>query len=165
MDWKAILKKNGKGSLVKMGAAGILALGLVKIFAPEAVQAPDPDRPFSMKTCMEYIPEDVDGLKVIEGSRSKASIIHEMVPITCKARAIFERMKEEGAAIKSGRMIVRVVVEYNGEVISVRIEASDISYRPLRNRVIDLIADSDFNPWHREDTDTEFLYPIHLGRR
>lgn len=166
MDWLKITRKSGTGNWIKIILPAIVALILIKLFVPEATtKRVQKDQPFSMKTCLESIPRDVKGLEIIQGSRSKTSIIHEMVPIVCNAKALFKKLTAEGTAIESGSMTLRVIVEYTGEVISVRIQDSGITYRPFRNKIIDMIADSDFTPWQKEDTDTEFLYPIHFKSR
>ena len=162
MDWQKITKRFGNGNWIKVVLPAVIALILIKAFSP---QTQAPDKPFSMKTCLESIPEDVKGLKITQGSRSKAIIINDMVPVVCKAKATFKRMRAEGAPIEPGSMTFRVVVEYNGEVISARIQESDITYRAFRNSVIDLISEKDFMTTLREDTDTIFFYPIHFGQR
>lgn len=162
MNWQALTRSVGKKNGIKMILAAAIALILINIFSPRKAQ--DPDAPFTMQTCLQSIPDVVDGLEIVEGSRSKGMIITDMVPIVCRAKAIFEKMRSEGAPLESGRMMFRVAVEYNGEVISVRIQESDITYRPFRNKIIDLIAEKDFMATRREDTDTIFFYPIHFSR-
>lgn len=156
------IKGMGKGNWIKMALVAGIALVLVKIFSPQAPQAPD--KPFTVKDCLSSVPADVRGLKIIEGSRSKAAIISDMWPMVCQSKALFEKMIDDGAPMAPGSMLMQVVVEFNGEVISVKIQDSDITHRPFRNRVIDMIAAKDFTFWSREDADAVFLYPIHFGQ-
>ena len=161
MNWRTIPKRVGKGNWIKMALAAVIALVLINVFAPQATKVPE--KPFNVKDCLKAGPKNIKGLTIIEGSRSREIITTDMAPLVCRAKGLFEKMKAEGAPIESGSMVVRVTVEFNGEVISVKIQESDISYRPFRNGVINMIAAKDFMASMREDTDTVFLCPIHFG--
>lgn len=121
------------------------------------------DKPFSLQACLESVPKNVKGLKIIEGSRSKSSIINDMVPIVCRGRALFEQMQSKDSSNTMGSITFRVVVEYTGEVVTVRVQQTDIPSRPFVNQMIRLVGNSDFVNWPREDKDTVFVYPMRFG--
>lgn len=165
MNRQTWTKGFGQQNWVKMILAAGIALVLVKLFVPERGQSSlEPDPPFSFKTCMESVPSTVNGLKIMEGSRSESSIIVDMVPITCRARALYERMRSVNDGLVPGHITIRVVVEYTGEVISVDVEQTDMTSRKFNNKIIEMIANSDFVSWPRDDTDTEFVYDISFGK-
>lgn len=156
------IKGIGKSSWIKMVMVAGIALVLIKVFSPQADQAPE--KSFTVKDCLSSVPSDIKGLEILAGSRGKVAIIGDMLPMVCQSKALYRKMVAEGAPMAPGRMVMRVVVEFNGEVIAVKIEESDITHRPFRNQVIDMIAAKDFTFWSREDADAEFLYPIQLGQ-
>jgi hypothetical protein len=114
---------------------------------------------FDPKTCLEIIPENVKGLKVVSGPRSEKSIIRDMVPAICSAHALFRHMKSEGHEMNSGSVVFRVVVEYTGEVANVSVKETEIHSKRFLREVSDFIMDSDFVLWAGDDSDTVFLYP------
>ena len=152
--------KRGRDRWIKILLPAVIALVVIRVFSPEA--PPVTDKPFNIKDCLASVPEDITGLKVLEGSRTETSIIRDMVPIVCRARKIFEGMRAEEGTFKAGSMTLRVSVEFNGEVIQVKIEESDITDRQFQNKIVNLVVVSDFAYQGREDTDSVFLYPIHF---
>jgi hypothetical protein len=120
-------------------------------------------RPFDPKTCMETVPRKVPGLEILQGPRSKASIIRDMVPVVCNAKVLFLKMKERGEDIDGGPVVFRVRVEYTGEVAAVSVLETRIGSARFLREVSDFIMDTDFVGWARHDTDTVFLYPITVG--
>jgi hypothetical protein len=121
--------------------------------------------PFDFGDCLENIPEQVEGLKIISGPRTQQNIIHDMVPAICGGHALFERMKESGDAIEPGSVVFRVVVEYTGEVNRVTVEETTIQSEPFVRKVRDLVLNTDFVYWRgKDDDDSEFVYPVRFGR-
>jgi hypothetical protein len=162
MKLRALNQLMGKGRWLQMVLAAGIALVIVKLNSP-SVSKPPMHQPFSMAACLNSIAEKVEGFDILEGDRSEASIIRDMQPVVCGATALYVKMMDEGEAVGAGRMIFRVVVEYNGDVISVRIERSDIIHRLFRNKLIDMISELDFSVWPRQDTDTLFIFPVSFG--
>jgi hypothetical protein len=162
MKLRALNHLMGKGRWLQMVLVAAIALILVKL-NPPSVSKPLMNQPFSMEACLNSIPDKVKGLEIHEGSRSEASIIRDMQPVVCGATALYAKMMDEGEAVGEGCMTFQVVVEYNGEVISVRIIASDITHSAFRNKLIDMISELDFVSWPRQDTDTLFIFPMNFG--
>jgi hypothetical protein len=163
MDWRLRTKRVGKGNWIKMILAAGIALILVKVFTPQETNPPD--KPFSLKACLDSVPAKVDGLKVIKGSRSKKSIIKDMVPVVCRGEALFKRLQAEGEAIEPGAVTFQVTIEFNGEVIQAKIADTTIASKKFNTYVTRCITGIDFAPWQREDIDTVFIYPAYFGKR
>lgn len=125
--------------------------------------APAHKQPFDPRCCMASIPGEVKGLTIVEGPRTKASIIRDMVPVVCNGQVLFYRMQSTDSDLKSGSVVFRVVVEYTGEVVAVDVEETTIQSRAFLKEVSDFIMDMDFIGWARNDIDTLFLYPIRFG--
>ncbi len=121
------------------------------------------NEPFDPQSYLEDIPTEVEGLKVIAGPRSKTNIIHDMAFNVCNAHILFERMKKQNRIQSGGSAVFRVVVEYTGEVPKAVVEETTLKSKSFLQEVCDFIMDTDFTPWARNDTDTEFLYPMHFG--
>jgi hypothetical protein len=119
--------------------------------------------PFDPRRCMAHIPRKVEGLTIVAGSRTKASIIRDMVPVVCNGQVLFNRKKIQDPQLKAGTVIFRVVVEYTGEVIAVNIAETAIQSDAFLRKVSDFIMDTDFVGWARDDIDTVFLYPVRFG--
>jgi hypothetical protein len=118
---------------------------------------------FDPRTCLDIIPGQVKGLKILEGPRSEKSLIRDMVPPICNGHALFKNMQSKGEEIIPGRVIFHVVVEYTGEVAYVRIEDTTIRSEYFLREVRDFIMDTDFVLWAGDDGDTVFLYPASFG--
>jgi hypothetical protein len=121
------------------------------------------DVPFDPRRCLASIPGEVKGLTIVEGPRSKASIIRDMVPVICNGQVLFHRMQSADPHLKAGSVVFRVVVEYTGEVAAVDIEETTIRSRAFLKEVSDFIMDMDFIGWARNDVDTVFRYPARFG--
>jgi hypothetical protein len=59
---------------------------------------------------------------------------------------------------------LRVVVEYNGEIISTDIQETSIDSRHFLNELIGIFNMSDFSYWNRDDEDAVFTYTARFGR-
>ncbi|MFH2067522.1 MAG: hypothetical protein ABIK15_20135 [Pseudomonadota bacterium] len=116
------------------------------------------------KNCLDIIPENVPGLKIESGPRTKAGIIRDMVSPICNGYALFNNMQSKDKSIRSGTVIFRVEVEYTGEVVSVRIENSEITSMEFLEKASKLIHNTDFVFWIKDDVNTVFLYPVHFGK-
>jgi hypothetical protein len=115
---------------------------------------------FDPKTCMETIPRQVKGLKILQGPRTEQSIIRNMVPVVCNAQVLFRHMKEKGKKIDNGTVLFWVRVEYTGEVYEASVHETTIESKRFLREVADFIMDTDFMVWARTDSDTVFLYPM-----
>lgn len=115
---------------------------------------------FDPKTCFDTIPEDVRGLTILTGPRTRGNIIRDMVHPICQGYALFEKTACNDPDLKPGTITFRVVVEYTGEVNNVTIERTTIRSRAFLREVTDFIMDTDFVYWKRTDEDTVFLYPV-----
>ncbi len=121
--------------------------------------------PFDARSCLDHVPEQVKGLKILSGPRSDASIIRDMVPAVCGAQVLAERMKNDGIEIAEGSVAFRVLVEYTGEVNRVTVERTTLVSEELIERIRELILNTDFIYWREEDdVNTEFVYPVHFDR-
>lgn len=120
-------------------------------------------RPFSPETCMASIPKNVEGLEIVQGPRTKESIIEDMVPIYCNAQVLFRKMNAEQKTVNSGKVVFKTLVEYTGEVVGVEIDETTIKSEEFLRKVTDFILRTDFVSWARDDTDTLFVYPIVFG--
>ena len=118
---------------------------------------------FNPRTCLDIIPEHVDGLQILVGPRSTQNIIRDMVPPVCSAQALYRSLRSRDPELGPGQVTFRVTAEYTGEVVAVSVVettiASDVFLRELR----DFIMDSDFTPWARSDDDSVFIYPVRFG--
>lgn len=163
MAWQGWIKSIGKGNLIRIILAGAVALVLIKVFAPQETRSPD--KPFTLESCLETTPAEVDGLKVIAGSRSKASIIKDMVPLICRSEGLFKQLQSSGEMIKPGSVTFQVSVEFNGEVITAKVVDNTIESKKFIKYVSRFINEIEFSPWNWEETDTVFLYPAMFGQR
>jgi hypothetical protein len=139
----------------------------VVLFITACHEQPERTAPtsFTFQDCLENLPEHVDGLEILSGPRSEKGIIHDMAHPVCSGYALFEQMKENGEEIEAGSVVFRVVVDYVGEVISVTVEEQTMSSEELVGKVREIILNTDFVYWRdKDDTDSEFLYPVHFGR-
>lgn len=103
-------------------------------------------------------------MKILNGPRSEQSIIRDMVPAVCYSHVLYRQMSKHGENINAGDIVFRITVEYTGEVY--RAEAIDTTIRSRKfvQRVSDIIMDTDFVGWARDETDTVFIYPVTFGR-
>ena len=74
----------------------------IAVMAIAACTSHTPTASFDPRHCMEVIPETVDGLTVVEGPRTKASIIRDMVPVVCNGHVRFDRMLATDPDLKAG---------------------------------------------------------------
>lgn len=117
-------------------------------------------KPFDSISCMETVSSHVDGLKILQGPRSRQSIIRDMVPIVCNGQFLFSRMRLKDPSIKGGRVTFGVTVEYTGEVLKVSVLKTTLESSAFLGKVSNMIMDSDFVGWARDDNDTVFAYPM-----
>jgi len=115
---------------------------------------------YDPKTCLEQIPSDIEGLQILQGQRTKESVIRDMVPVFCNAEVLFSMMRTK---VRPGRIVFKVSVEYNGEVTEVEIDESTIGSNEFAREVSDFVMDTDFISWARHDENTVFLYPMAFG--
>jgi hypothetical protein len=115
---------------------------------------------FDPKTCLENIPKNVKGLKIVSGPRTEKNIIRDMVSPICSAYALFRHLKSKDHEINDGHVVFRVIVEYTGEVAYAGIEETTIQSEYFLREVRDFIMDTDFVLWGGDDRDTIFLYPV-----
>jgi predicted transcriptional regulator len=133
---------------------------MVVFFLATACTTTQQKEPFDPATCMETVPKEIKGLKILDGPRTKASIIRDMVPVVCNAQVLFQKMKKNGEDINAGKVIFLVTVEYTGEVYKADIEETTIQSDKFLREVSDFIMDTDFVGWARNDIDTVFEYPV-----
>lgn len=134
-------------------------LGAILAFSLFGCAAGGP-KPIDPKSCMETVPSNVEGLKILQGPRSRQSIIRDMVPIVCNGRFLFNRMRLKDPSLKGGRVIFGVTVEYTGEVMKVNVLETTLESNVFLDKVSNFIMDSDFVGWARDDMDTVFAYPM-----
>lgn len=151
----------GKGSWIKMVVVAGVALALVKVFSPET--QPPADQPTKAGDCLASVQGDEKNLRILEGSRTKTNILHDLAPLICRGRKVFDKLKAEGEAIEAGTVTIRMVVEFNGEIISAEVQETSINSRTFLNKLTGLIAMSDFGFWNREDEDAVFIYTARFG--
>jgi hypothetical protein len=120
-------------------------------------------RPYDHRKCMDTIPTSVKGLEIASGLRTRQSIIQDMVPVTCYGHVMYEKMRAKGESINPGTVVVKVTVEYTGEVYRVEVEDATIQSEKFLKNIVDLIMDTDFVGWQRSDIDTVFIYPMVFG--
>jgi hypothetical protein len=119
---------------------------------------------FDPRTCLDHPPTHVEGLKILKGSRTGQNIAADMHPVFCNGQVLLKNMNEAGTPIEAGTVRFQVLVEYTGEVIGAKVIESDIQSDSFLRKITDMIMDSDFAPWTREDEDTEFIYPMTFTR-
>jgi len=152
-----------KFSFLKTALWGLTALSMV-VFVSGCSQPRKEDKPFNPAECMENIPKDIKGLVVLEGPRTRESIIVDMQPVVCSAHALFQKMRQKGKQISDGKVVFRVVVEYNGEVINASVEESTVESEEFMRKVTGSTLAHDFGVWNRNDVDAVFLYPATFGK-
>lgn len=122
-------------------------------------------RPYDHQACLDTIPDEIKGLEILSGPRSKKSIIQDMVPVACYGHVWIEKMKAGGEDINVGEVVFRVAVEYTGEVYQVEVVDCTIQSERFIRKLSDLIMDTDFAGWQRDDAaDTVFIYPMSFIR-
>ncbi len=151
----------GTGSWIKMVVVAGVALVLVKMFSPES--QPPVDHPITPEDCQASVFVDGKNLRILEGSRSPANILHDLAPIICGGQKVFDRMKAGGESIAAGMVTLRMAVEYNGEIVSSEVQESGIKSQKFLTELSTLIAMTDFTFWNREDVDTVFIYTARFG--
>lgn len=115
---------------------------------------------FNPKTCLQENPQEVHGLQIIRGPRSKQSVIVDMQSPYCNGQVLFKMVNTSGHQVSSGRAVFKVTVEYTGEVIAAEVVESSGMDESFLQKISDIIMDTDFSPWQRDDEDSEFLYPM-----
>jgi hypothetical protein len=119
---------------------------------------------FDPKKCLANIPRRVKGLKIVSGPRTEKNVIRDMVPALCSGYALFKDMETKGEEISPGSVVLRVIVEYTGEVAYVGIEETTMQSEKFLRRIKDFVMETDFVSWGADDRDTVFLYPLTFGR-
>jgi len=118
---------------------------------------------FSVVKCNETIPGEVEGLVILTGPRSPKSIIRDMRQAECGARARFYRQYAGKRPAAQSSVVLRVVVEYTGEVQEVKVKEKRGLSDDFLSEICNMVHDTDFVYWGRNDQDTVFLYPIDFG--
>nr|WP_320015657.1 hypothetical protein [uncultured Desulfobacter sp.] len=152
----------GKGNWIKMFVVAGVALVLLKVFGPALPPPADPIT--TPEDCLASVSADEKNLRILEGSRTKTNILHDLAPLICKGREVFDKFKTEGETITAGTVTLRVVVEFNGEIISTEVLETSIDSRMFLNELIGIFNMSDFSFWNREDEDAVFTYTARFGR-
>lgn len=138
-----------------------ITLGLgVLLLISSGCSTLDNNPSFDPKTCLKDKPQQVDGLKIISGQRSKQSVVVDMQFPYCNGQVLFKVVHDKGQQIAPGRAVFKVTVEYTGEVIAVEMTESTIVDKAFLQNIADMIMDTDFSPWQRDDEDAQFLYPM-----
>ena len=143
-------------AMVSVGLLGIV----VAVWLVAACSASPKTTIFNPQDCLDQVPVRVKGLAVLKGTRSKQSLIRDMVPVNCYTQVLFRQMRHQGEAISGGKVVYRITVEYTGEVHSVEVAETTIKTEPFLRRVADLIKNNDFVGQALNDPDSEFLYPL-----
>jgi hypothetical protein len=144
-----------------VGAAAAASLLIAACDSPHSRSS----EPISYKDCVDNVPDSVRGLKLLSGPRSEKSVVRDMTPAICSGHVLFERMRADGQGIEPGSVVLRVVVEYTGEVNQVTIEETTIQSDVFLSKLRSLVLNTDFVMWRDDhDADSEFLYPAHFGR-
>jgi hypothetical protein len=117
--------------------------------------------PFDAAECLDRVPKRVAGLKIEQGPRSELSIIHDMRLAVCNGQVLFHKSEP---AIANGRILLRVRVEYNGEVLSAEVVESTMGSNELEKKIADFVMDTDFPPWARHKQEAIFFYPVIFRR-
>ena len=152
----------GKGNWIKMFVVAGVALVLVKVFGPAPPPPADPTA--TPEDCLTSVYADEKNLLIWEGSRTKDNILHDLAPLICRGRELFDKLKAEGKNITAGTVTLRVVVEFNGEIISTEVQETSIDSRRFLDALTGIFNMSDFSFWNREDEDAVFTYTAHFGR-
>lgn len=151
----------GKGKWIQMLVMAGVALLLVKVFAPVS---PPPVSPTTPEECLAFVQSDVKNLRILEGPRTPDNILYDIAPLICRGRKVFDKLNSQGETIPAGTVTLKVVVEYNGEIISTDIEETSIDSRRFLNELIGIFNMSDFTSWSREDENAVFTYKARFGR-
>lgn len=125
--------------------------------------APERTKPFDPAMCMQTVPPHVNGLEIIQGPRTGRSIIRDMVPVVCNSRVLFARMQSRDPLLQPGKAIFNVTVEYTGEVQRVTMVQTTLQSPVFIQKVSDMIMNTDFVGWARDDADSVFVYPFRFG--
>lgn len=115
---------------------------------------------FDPKTCLQEKPQQVDGLKIMSGPRSKQSVVADMQFPYCNGQVLYKIANDKGQQVTSGRAVFKVTVEYTGEVIAAEVVESSGVGKDFLQKISDMIIDTDFSPWQRDDEDAQFFYPM-----
>lgn len=150
-----------KGNWIKIFVAAGVALMLVKVFSPAPPPQTKPTAP--AEDCRTSVYTDKNNLRILEGPRTKTSILHDLAPLICRGREVFNKLQAEGETITAGTVTLRMVVEYNGEIISTEVQESSIASKTFLNALIGIFGMSDFSFWNREDEDAVFIYTARFG--
>lgn len=142
----------------------ILLSSIAALVLISACASPSKQVPFNIVQCMDTIPKKVRGLNILSGPRTEQSIIRDMVPAVCYGHVLYHNMKNSGEEINAGSIIVRITVEYTGEVYKALVEESTIKSKQFVQKVSDQIMDTDFVGWAKDESDTEFFYTLTFGR-
>jgi hypothetical protein len=153
----------GKGKWLQMLVLAGVALLLVTVFAPTPPPPPAIPPP-TPEDCLASVHADGKNLHILEGPRTQSNILYDIAPLICRGRKVFTKLSDEGETIGAGTVTLKVVVEYNGEIISTDIEDTTIDSRRFLNALIGIFNMSDFTSWNREDENAVFTYTAHFGR-
>lgn len=152
----------GKGKWIQMLIMAGVALLLVKVFTP--VSPPPTVPPTTPEDCLAFVQADEKNLHILNGPRPPGNILHDIAPLICRGRKVFDKLTSQGEPIPAGTVTLKVVVEYNGEILSTDIEETSIDSRRFLNALIGIFSMSDFTSWNREDENAVFTYTARFGR-
>ena len=133
----------------------VLALLISNILAcngKDSSQAP--------KSCMESMPDSIVGMSVT-GARSPENVTHNLWPIVCLARDLYQKQRKDNPNLK-GLVEIKMAVEFNGEIGSYAITRSTLNSPAFENKIKRLFQFMDFDPYGEHNTESEIVLPIHF---
>lgn len=125
---------------------------------------PQAGEPFNLVHCLEKIPDQVEGLEILAGRRDSRSIRRDMTSIACAGQQFYAQQERVEKPLPAGSLLLKVTVEYTGEVVRVETLASSLPSKVLEKRLVEMTLNHDFAGWDRSDEDSVFIYPFRFGR-
>lgn len=117
--------------------------------------------PAKPQDCYKTFPKAVKGLK-ITGERSERNIIKHMVPFVCDLQELYQKRLQKKPDLK-GTLELRILVEFNGEIMSYSIERTSIEDALFLKEVKHRLAFLSFDSYGPFNSETEFIYPVRFG--
>jgi TonB family protein len=149
----------GKSQLfiIALFIVGFILLGAFGLMVTKGCQQSEE----TSTSSAEEIPKKVRGLKV-QGPRTEANVIANMAPVIRSMQNIYQEHLERNQSL-SGKIKLRITVEWTGDVGLIEIADSSLSDPEFERAVLLPIQSFDFDGWSESDEDTEILYPIAFG--
>lgn len=113
--------------------------------------------PWTIRTCLSGVPEDVKGLNV-RGPRPRRNIIENMTPIICQWRSQCTGRNQDSV---SGVIDLTLSINHVGEPGIVRYTHTLKDSAFVANLLNEIYL-HDFDPWNDRQEPTEFDYPVRL---